>query len=171
MFIDGLGVADGTLVMLVEDSVAGRLELRDGTAVLTEANVKALESTVVLMNGGTRVDSGTGKLEVTLADDPGILNDGVELADTVPFDDAGGTTDEANVGVAVVALPEFAGILDDGAKVGTLTFAEDDGTTVDEFKDTPCVEKAGGSVAIVLPKGGGKSGVSELVALADEGGT
>jgi hypothetical protein len=116
-----------------------------------------------------RVDSGTGKLDVTLADDPG--SDGVALADTVPFEDTVGKPDEASVGVAVVALPEFAGILEDGAKVGTLMFAEDDGTRVDEFTDTPCVEKVGGSVAIVLLKGGGKSGVTELVALADEGGT
>jgi hypothetical protein len=74
-FSDGLGVAEGTLVMLAVDCIAGSVEFK---RTLTVAAVKPLLETVVeLPNGGMMIDEPVGGLDVTLPDREGKPEDGV----------------------------------------------------------------------------------------------
>jgi hypothetical protein len=74
-FSDGLGVAEGTLVMLAVDCIADSVEFRLALAV---AAVKPLSGTVVeLPNGGMMIEVAIGGLDVTLLDGEGKPDDGV----------------------------------------------------------------------------------------------
>jgi len=137
---EALGVADGTLVMFADDCV-GTVELRETLAVLIDAIVMPLESAVVLMSGGTMVDSGTGALEVALNVGPGTLDEGTSELET-----------------GTVAFAEDV-TTEEGVKV-----------ELSEAEDTPRVEIAGGRDAVMLPSGGGTIREAELVAsMEDEG--
>lgn len=72
-FSDRLGVADGTLVILIVDCVAGRVEFR---LALTVAAVRPLpEIAVELPSGRTMNEAVVGGIELTLLD--GEEDDGV----------------------------------------------------------------------------------------------
>jgi hypothetical protein len=78
MFADALGVADGTLVMLMTGSVTGIVMLAEALGIVTDKTVVPVPVDRVKFPpvGGITTVSVTGMLEVTLLEGPGMLTDG-----------------------------------------------------------------------------------------------